>query len=161
MDTQLGTIEQENSSINHKIRSVTVRDVSPKTFLPSLAQYLQESGKVNYEKLLPKISKSACNINKDYLLALQKWYYDVAASTLLQIYLHPCFQISYQKARGGSQASKLSNAQNIARATCLKELMEVGWIVKDRTGIILVSEEGIEKMDSISSQILQGNTKEI
>lgn len=145
----------------HKVHSVTVRDVSSKVFLPLLAQFFQESGKVNYTNLLPKMGKYGQCTNQAYLDALQKWYCEIAASILHQVYLHPSFQLVFQKARGGSHGANLSKAQKIAQATCLKELIDIGWIIKDRTGIILVSQEGIEKMDSIASQIPHGNSKNL
>lgn len=150
--------ELENS---HHTHLATARDVSSKTFLPLLAQFLQESGKLDYTNLLPKMGQNRCTTNQAYLAELEKWYCQNAASILHQVYLHPSFQSVFQKARGGSHSENLSKAQKIAQESCLKELMDIGWIIKDRTGIIFVSQEGIEKMDSIASQISQENSKNL
>lgn len=161
MEAPTQPVEKMEMKNSHKSHSVTARDVSDKIFLPYLAQFLQESGKVNYANLLPKMGNNPYSSNQVYLAALEKWYCEIAASILHQVYLHPSFNLVFQKARGGSHGAKLSKAQKIAQATCLKELMDVGWIIKDRTGILLVSQEGIEKMDSIASQIPKESSKNV
>ncbi|OHT02756.1 hypothetical protein TRFO_29997 [Tritrichomonas foetus] len=152
--------------------NVTARDIPARQFIPLLSQYLQQSGKM----ALPcPFSK-----NSEKMIQFEKWYFEIAASTLHQFYLHPSFPNSIssphlgvsnslrsRRASYGSQdlhrnqTQKMAQATKFAQSACFSQFQAIGWLVKDPTGIIFASKEAINEMDSIAKQASQAPAKSI
>ena len=127
----------------------SARDIPSREFLPYLANYLKETDKC-------QLIESKCPSN---LMQVKEWYYEIAASTLYQYYLNPSFPQAFNKSRGGSQDNQRVQAKNEAHAVSLHQFIKIGWIIKDRTGIIYLSSPTINLLDMLADQIIDTKNK--
>ena len=134
----------------------TVRDVPVREFIHALATFLQSSG-----QLSSPFDKSSLHPSQKEII--QKWWFKQAATIARQFYLHPSFENcnQYQKTTDKTPSHFEKKFIRIARFQCIRTFQRIGWLIKDQSGIVFVSNNAKATMDSIASSLLAHPETEI
>jgi len=71
---------------------------------------------------------------------------DTAAEVIVQLYFHPC--VLRLPVNDGSKMKE----EDIAKLVSCLQLIRLGWIIKDQSGIFLLSNDFISKMEEYVSK---------
>ncbi|KAH0798278.1 40S ribosomal protein S19 [Histomonas meleagridis] len=127
----------------------TVRDVPVREFIQALASFLKASGQFSspFDKaiLLPEQKE-----------LIQSWWFKQAATIVHQFYLHPSFEscLRVEKSRNKNSTEIEKSLARNARFQCIRKFKQIGWLIKDQSGILFVSNNAKATMDSIAASLL-------
>lgn len=122
---------------------MTARDIPGRAFVPHLALYLRDSGKLGLPTKFPTQEE------------IIQWWYKEAASMIHQFYLHPSFglpkPVPVPNNKIATDAKKLLIQM---RNACILQFKNLGWLIKDeKSGIILVSDSGKQVLDNLAKTV--------
>jgi ribosomal protein S19E (S16A) len=125
-------------------RGRTARDAPPREILPLFARYLQECGFADAVRRLPLPQSSVAD--------LESWVLRQTASVLFQLYLHPSLAVPGFAVERGSPPAQVALARRLHRA-CAQRLLEMGWVIKDVTGIHHLAPAVASRFDECANAI--------
>lgn len=121
----------------------TVRDVNPRRYVDLLAAHLRMTQTI-------RTPSRFGNIEDD---SFYSWWYKQAASIIHQLYLHPSLSTCRCPCKGRGLADRSKQLIQYTHSNIMKQFSELGWIVKDQSGLVLVSKAGQRQMDDIAASV--------
>jgi hypothetical protein len=125
----------------------TVRDVRPREILPLLANHLKNNG--------VSFSFAQCELPSPIAEMLEAWILNELAAILRNIYLLPRKPVpGFALPRGPWVYPKKQVVwiQKVSKVY-VDLFISKGWIIKDRTGILFISQEFGKVMDDLAATI--------
>jgi hypothetical protein len=124
----------------------TARNVPQRELLPVIARFLRDCGASNpiYSLRAPQSS----------IAKLEDWILNQLANVLYQLYLFPSIVIPGFAVRRGCSAGEQKVIKGLHQVY-IGRLVQAGWLVKDVSGIVHLSEWMTEKIEELARSVCQ------
>ena len=128
----------------------TVRDVPRQGFIYHLASHLYR----NHILECPVMSRNPERAKR--FESFKKWWFLEASKLIIQWYEAPSLPPQMSKIQKPTTKEEQSMAFKMKSLySLIKQYVELGWVIQDKTGIMVVTDLGREQLDSIAIQFKQ------